>query len=135
MSYKRLKELLSLKQDKSDVVPSSEPIFYGSNTAVQNLQLTQSYHKHEIAPTTFTQWTSNSTSSSLEHFKGSSANPPTGPCNLQTQKQCYVVSQPGAKLEQLEALPSTRPTFQNSPFSTTKKNSSATSSPVSEKDK
>ena len=135
MSYKRLRELLSLKQDKSDAAPSSEPTFYGSSTAVENLQLTQSYHIHEIVPTTFTQWTSSSISSSLDPLKESLANQATGPCNLLTRKLAYEVSQPGAKLEQLEVLPSTPPTFQSSPFSMTKKNSLAISLPVSEKDK
>lgn len=135
MSYKRLKELLYSKPDKSDAAPSSEPTFYGSSTAVENLQLTQSYHIHEIVPTTFTQWTSSSISSSQGHSKGSLASQVTAPCNLQTQKPCFEVSQPAAKLEQLEVLPSTRHTFQSSPFSTTKKNSSATSSPQLEKDK
>ena len=99
MSYKRLKELLSLKQDKSDAVPSSEPTSYGSSIAQPSLQLTQSYHTHEIQPTTFIQWTNNSISSSLDPLKESLANQATGPCNLLTRKLAYEVSQPGAKLE------------------------------------
>jgi len=135
MPLLKKKELSSSKLDKSDVQRLSELISSGSNTQAQSQQPTQSLAIHEIVPTTFIQWTNSSISSSHGPSKGSLARAATGPCNLLTRKPAFEVSQQAEKPVQQGVSLSTAPTFQNSPFSTTKKTCSQTSLPQSEKDK